>query len=85
MEETQKESIAMAENGKRDYEDCIRVAIERGELNPLHIVAIDCTHIDVEIVDEKTGEVMTKPFIVNAVDSKSRIVWFKIFAEKEKK
>ena len=85
MEETKKEVIAMAENGKKDYEDCIRVAIERGELYPLHIVAIDHTYIDVEIVDEKTGETMTKPFIANAVDSESRIVWFKIIAEKEKK
>jgi hypothetical protein len=85
MEETKKEVIAMAENGKGDYEDWVRVAIERGELNPLHIVAIDHTHIDVEIVDEKTGKTLTNSFIAVAVDSKPRMVWFKIITEKEKK
>jgi hypothetical protein len=54
--------------------------IDRGYTNkeamyPLHIVAIDHTPLDVEIIDNVTGYPMGKPWLTVGIDLFSRCVW----------
>ncbi|WP_312700924.1 Mu transposase C-terminal domain-containing protein [Sedimentibacter sp.] len=54
--------------------------IDRGYTNeealyPLHIVAIDHTPIDLEVIDENTGYVIGRPWLTLGIDLFSRCIW----------
>jgi len=54
--------------------------VDRGYTNeealyPLHIVAIDHTLIDLEIIDENTGYVIGRPWLTLGIDLFSRCIW----------
>ncbi|MFB5192247.1 Mu transposase C-terminal domain-containing protein [Alicyclobacillus fastidiosus] len=42
---------------------------------PLHIVEIDHTELDLDVIDEKTGYVIGRPWITLGIDVFSRMVW----------
>lgn len=54
--------------------------VERGFSNteakyPLHIVEIDHTQLDLDVIDEKTGLVIGRPYITLGIDVYSRKIW----------
>ncbi|NQX62210.1 integrase catalytic domain-containing protein [Paenibacillus qinlingensis] len=54
--------------------------VERGFSNyeakyPLHIVEIDHTEFDMDVIDEKTGYVIGRPYITLGIDVFSRKIW----------
>ncbi|OCT16707.1 hypothetical protein A8709_08550 [Paenibacillus pectinilyticus] len=54
--------------------------VQRGFSNkeakyPLHIVEIDHTQLDIDVIDEKTGLVIGRPYISLGIDVYSRKIW----------
>lgn len=54
--------------------------VDRGYSNkeamfPLHIVEIDHTELDIDVLDEKSGYVIGRPWITLGIDVFSRMVW----------
>ncbi|GCD13305.1 hypothetical protein Ctaglu_49280 [Clostridium tagluense] len=54
--------------------------IERGYTKneakyPLHIVAIDHTELDIDVIDDKSGFVIGRPWITVGIDLFTRMVW----------
>jgi putative transposase len=67
-----------AQEGKKGIEKYNPV--ERGHANqealyPLHIVEIDHTPLDLDVIDEKSGLVIGRPYLTLGIDVYSRIIW----------
>lgn len=57
------------------YEEVNRGFANKEALYPLHLVEIDHTRMDIEVIDEKNGVVIGRPWITLGVDVYSRVVW----------
>lgn len=57
------------------YMDIQRGYANEEALYPLHIVEIDHTKLDVDVLDEKTGLVSGRPWITLGIDVYTRMVW----------
>ncbi|BDH63549.1 hypothetical protein MTP04_36790 [Lysinibacillus sp. PLM2] len=57
------------------YEEVNRGFANNEALYPLHLVEIDHTRMDIEVIDEKNGVVKGRPWITLGVDVYSRVVW----------
>ncbi|MBY6038329.1 DDE-type integrase/transposase/recombinase [Fictibacillus nanhaiensis] len=56
------------------YEDVIRGYANEEALFPLHVVEIDHTQLDIDVLDEK-GNVTGRPWITLGIDLYTRMVW----------
>lgn len=59
----------------REYEPVQRGFTNEEAMFPLHIVAIDHTQLDVDVIDGKTGCEIGRPFITAGIDLYSRCIW----------
>ncbi len=57
------------------YEEVNRGFANNEALYPLHLVEIDHTRMDIEVIDEKNGVVKGRPWITLGIDVYSRMVW----------
>lgn len=57
------------------YDDIERGFSNEDALYPLHVVEIDHTELDMDIIDDKTGYVIGRPWITLGIDVYSRTVW----------
>jgi|GEM_PF-1278425 len=57
------------------YEEVNRGFANNEALYPLHLVEIDHTRMDIEVIDEKNGAVKGNPWITLGIDVYSRMVW----------
>lgn len=57
------------------YDDIQRGFSNQDALYPLHIIEIDHTELDMDIIDENTGYVIGRPWITLGIDVYSRMVW----------
>lgn len=60
---------------KNKYEEVERGFANNEALYPLHLVEIDHTKMDIEVIDEKSGFVKGRPWITLGIDVYSRMVW----------
>lgn len=59
----------------REFEPVERGFTNEESMFPLHIVAIDHTRLDVDVIDGKTGCEIGRPFITIGIDLFSRQIW----------
>lgn len=57
------------------YDDIEREFSNNDALYPLHVVEIDHTELDMDIMDSRTGYVVGRPWITIGIDVYSRMVW----------
>ncbi len=57
------------------YEDINRGFTDEEALYPLHIVEIDHTELDMDVIDESTGFNIGRPWITVGIDVFSRMIW----------
>ncbi|WP_339280490.1 Mu transposase C-terminal domain-containing protein [Lysinibacillus sp. FSL P2-0066] len=57
------------------YEEVNRGFANNEALYPLHLVEIDHTRMDIEVIDEKNGAITGRPWITLGIDVYSRMVW----------
>lgn len=57
------------------YDPVMRGFSNDEALYPLHIVEIDHTQLDVDVIDDKSGLVIGRPWITLGIDVFSRMVW----------
>lgn len=57
------------------YQDISRGYANEEALYPLHVVEIDHTRLDIDVIDEKTGFVIGRPWITLGIDVYTRMVW----------
>jgi len=57
------------------YDDIERGFSNQDAMYPLHIVEIDHTELDMDVMDSKTGYVCGRPWITLGIDVYSRCVW----------
>lgn len=57
------------------YDDIERGFSNQDAMYPLHIVEIDHTQLDMDIIDINTGYVIGRPWITMGIDVYSRMVW----------
>lgn len=57
------------------YDDIERGFSNKDAMYPLHIVEIDHTELDMDIIDSRTGYVCGRPWITLGIDVYSRCVW----------
>lgn len=60
---------------KEKYKDIEREAGTKEALYPLHIVEVDHTELDIEVIDEQSGYTIGRPWITLGIDVFSRTVW----------
>lgn len=75
ISEKTEERTRLGKKGIEKYE-----AVERGYANnealyPLHIVEIDHTPLDLDVIDEKSGLVIGRPYLTLGIDVYSRMIW----------
>jgi putative transposase len=70
-----KERMRNGKAGDEKYTEVQRGFSNREAKFPLHIVEIDHTQLDLDIIDEKTGYVIGRPYITLGIDVYSRKVW----------
>jgi putative transposase len=73
-----KRTKERAQEGRRGIEKF--APVERGHANqealyPLHIVEIDHTPLDLDVIDEKSGLVIGRPYLTLGIDLYSRMIW----------
>lgn len=61
--------------GNEKYDEVNRGFSNREAKYPLHIVEIDHTELDIDVIDEQTGLVIGRPYITLGIDVFSRKVW----------
>jgi len=59
----------------REYEPVQRGFTNEEAMFPLHIVAIDHTQLDLDVIDGKTGCEIGRPYITAGIDLYSRCIW----------
>ncbi|MFY3792083.1 Mu transposase C-terminal domain-containing protein [Ureibacillus sp. MALMAid1270] len=69
------ERMRFGRKGSAKYEDVNRGFANNEALYPLHLVEIDHTRMDIEVIDEKSGVVKGRPWITLGIDVYSRMVW----------
>lgn len=57
------------------YDDIERGFSNKDAMYPLHIIEIDHTELDMDVMDSKTGYVIGRPWITMGIDVYSRCVW----------
>jgi putative transposase len=57
------------------YQDISRGYANEEALYPLHLVEIDHTRLDIDVLDEKTGIVIGRPWVTLGIDVYTRMVW----------
>lgn len=60
---------------KQIYNDVDRVTPKEEAKYSLHIVAIDHQKLDIDVIDEKTGYVIGRPWVTIGMDLFSRMIW----------
>jgi len=70
-----KERMRNGKSGNEKYTEVQRGFSNKEAKFPLHIVEIDHTQLDLDIIDEKTGYVIGRPYITLGIDVYSRKVW----------
>lgn len=61
--------------GDETYNETDRGYSNKEAMFPLHIVEIDHTELDIDVLDEKSGYVIGRPWITLGIDVFSRMVW----------
>ncbi len=61
--------------GNEQYDEVQRGFSNQEAKYPLHIVEIDHTELDIDVIDERTGLVIGRPYITLGIDVYSRKVW----------
>lgn len=61
--------------GDETYNEVDRGYSNKEAMFPLHIVEIDHTELDIDVLDEKSGYVIGRPWITLGIDVFSRMVW----------
>ncbi|NOU84138.1 DDE-type integrase/transposase/recombinase [Paenibacillus sp. LMG 31459] len=61
--------------GEQAYNEVTRGYSNEEAMFPLHIVEIDHTQLDIDVIDEKSGYVIGRPWITLGMDLFSRMVW----------
>lgn len=69
--------IRLRESSKKQYiiEDTERGYTNKEAQYPLHIVAMDHTRLDLDVIDDETGMVISRPWLTVAPDYYSRCIW----------
>jgi transposase InsO family protein len=57
------------------YDDIERGFSNQDAMYPLHVIEIDHTELDMDVIDSKTGYVIGRPWITLGIDVYSRCVW----------
>lgn len=73
-----KDIIARMRDGKKAgefYDPVDRGFADEDALFPLHIVQIDHTELDMDVIDDETGLVSGRPWITLGIDVYSRAIW----------
>lgn len=70
-----KERMRNGKSGDEKYTEVQRGFSNKEAKFPLHIVEIDHTQLDIDVIDEKTGYVIGRPYITLGIDVFSRQVW----------
>ncbi|USK44097.1 Mu transposase C-terminal domain-containing protein [Cytobacillus oceanisediminis] len=58
-----------------DYQETTRGFSNQFAKAPLHIVEIDHTKLDIDVIDEKTGINLGRPWITMGIDVYTRMIW----------
>ncbi|MGE7599608.1 Mu transposase C-terminal domain-containing protein [Lysinibacillus fusiformis] len=69
------ERMRIGKKALNKYEEVNRGFANNEALYPLHLVEIDHTRMDIEVIDEKSGLVKGRPWITLGIDVYSRMVW----------
>ncbi|GED34126.1 transposase family protein [Brevibacillus centrosporus] len=70
-----KERMQEGKKASQKYDPVLRGFSNEEALYPLHIVEIDHTQLDVDVIDDKSGLVIGRPWITLGIDVFSRMVW----------
>ncbi len=73
IDEDKATRIKGSEKDNEPYEE-VDIGITKKAKYPLHIVAIDSTELDVDVIDKSTGEVIGRPNMTLAIDLFSRAI-----------
>ena len=69
------ERMRFGTKSNNKYEEVNRGFANNEALYPLHIVEIDHTRMDIEVIDDKSGAVKGRPWITLGIDVYSRMIW----------
>lgn len=61
--------------GNERYDEVTRGFSNKEAKYPLHIIEIDHTELDIDVIDERTGLVIGRPYITLGIDVYSRKIW----------
>lgn len=69
------ERARLGTRGREKYTPVERGHANQEALYPLHIVEIDHTPLDLDVIDEKSGLVIGRPYLTLGIDLYSRMIW----------
>lgn len=75
VSERTRERAQEGKKGNEKYEPVERGHANQEALYPLHIVEIDHTPLDLDVIDEKSGLVIGRPYLTLGIDVYSRMIW----------
>lgn len=75
VSERTRERAQEGKKGKEKYDPVERGHANQEALYPLHIVEIDHTPLDLDVIDEKSGLVIGRPYLTLGIDVYSRMIW----------
>jgi putative transposase len=70
-----KEIMRYGTDAIEDYQQVSRGFSQRMAKAPLHIVEIDHTELDMDVIDEESGANLGRPWITLGIDVYTRMVW----------
>ncbi|MBD0383873.1 Mu transposase C-terminal domain-containing protein [Paenibacillus sedimenti] len=70
-----KERAREGKRGNEKYDPVERGHANQEALYPLHIVEIDHTPLDLDVIDGESGLVIGRPFLTLGIDVYSRMIW----------
>lgn len=75
ISEKTRERAHKGKKGEEQYTPVERGYANTEALYPLHIVEIDHTPLDLDVIDEKSGLVIGRPYLTLGIDVYSRMIW----------
>ncbi|ASJ56821.1 hypothetical protein BP422_26850 [Brevibacillus formosus] len=69
------ERMQEGKKASQKYDPILRGFSNEEAMYPLHIVEIDHTQLDVDVIDDKSGLVIGRPWITLGIDVFSRMIW----------